>query len=52
MWAEGIGHLKISKDPTECGQSECDRTALTIMRPWPTRGCCAMKKNSSRCVNE
>ena len=27
---------------TECGVSECDREA-SIMRPWPTRGCRAIK---------
>jgi hypothetical protein len=25
-----------------CGVSECDREALTMRRPWPTRGCHAM----------
>ena len=25
--------------------SECDREASLIRRPWPTRGCCAIKMN-------
>jgi hypothetical protein len=29
--------------PEEFDVSECDREA-SIMRPWPTRGCCAMGK--------
>jgi len=31
------------RSPTECGVSECDREALIMRRPWPTRGCCAMR---------
>jgi hypothetical protein len=27
-----------------CGVSECDREALTMRRPWPTMGCCAIEK--------
>jgi hypothetical protein len=34
----------IQRSPTECGVSECDREASTMRRPWPTRGCCVMKK--------
>jgi hypothetical protein len=26
-----------------CGVSECDREALATRRPWPTRGCGAIK---------
>ena len=25
--------------------SECDRETSIIVRPWPTRDCCAMEKN-------
>ena len=31
-----------TESTTECGVSECDREASTMMRPWPARGCCAM----------
>ena len=31
--------------PTECGVSDCDRAASTMRRPWPTRGCCGIKKH-------
>jgi hypothetical protein len=24
--------------------TECDREASTVERPWPTRGCCTLKK--------
>ena len=30
--------------PAECGVSKCDRDVSIMMRPWPTRGCCAMEK--------
>jgi hypothetical protein len=26
--------------------SECDREASVMRRPWPTRGCCAVKKKN------
>jgi hypothetical protein len=39
----------VQRSPTECGVSECDREA-SIMRPWPTRGCCAMGKQN--CITE
>jgi hypothetical protein len=34
----------VHRSPTECGVSECDREASIMRRPWPTRGCCAIKK--------
>jgi hypothetical protein len=34
----------VQRSPTECGVSECDREASIMRRPWPTKGCCAMKK--------
>jgi hypothetical protein len=34
----------VQRSPTECGVSECDREVST-MRPWPTGGCCAIKKH-------
>jgi len=33
--------------PTECVVSECDWGALIMRRPCPTRGCCAMEKNTN-----
>jgi hypothetical protein len=36
----------VQSNPTECGVSECVREASIRRRPWPTRGCCAMKKKS------
>jgi hypothetical protein len=38
------GWSPVQRGPTECGVSECDREASILRRPWPTRGCCAMKK--------
>jgi hypothetical protein len=32
---------------TECGVSECDRKASIKRRPWPTRGRCAIGKNTA-----
>jgi hypothetical protein len=40
------GWQLVQRSATECGVSECDREA-EIMRPWPTRRCCAMGKNKS-----
>jgi hypothetical protein len=34
--------ILILRSPTECDVSECDREASILMRPWPTRDCCAM----------
>jgi hypothetical protein len=34
---------------TECGVFDCDREASIIRRPWPTTGCCAMKKMRPVC---
>jgi len=38
-----VGKSLIQRSPTECGMSECDREASTMTRPWPTRGCRAIK---------
>jgi hypothetical protein len=38
-----IGHC-IWRSLTDYGVSECDRATSKIRRPWPNRGCCAMKK--------
>jgi hypothetical protein len=35
----------VPRNLTECGVSECDCEASTMVRTWPTRDCCAMKKN-------
>jgi hypothetical protein len=40
-----VGLITLQRIPTECGVSECDREALIMRRPWPTRGCCVMEKN-------
>jgi hypothetical protein len=34
---------------TQSGVSECDREASIMRRPWPTRGCCTMKKKIGGC---
>jgi hypothetical protein len=39
-----LGWLLAQRNPTDCGVSECNREASIMRRPWPTRGCCAMKK--------
>jgi hypothetical protein len=36
----------VQRSPTECGVSECDREASIMRRPWPTRGCCTIKKKN------
>jgi len=50
------GRSLFQNNLTECGVSECDREALIWRRPWPTGGCCAMKKvvicNGRVCRNE
>ena len=33
----------VERRPTECGISECAYEALTMRRPWPTRGCRAVE---------
>jgi hypothetical protein len=38
------GRSLVQRKHTKCGVSECYREALTIKRPWPTGGCCAIKK--------
>jgi len=41
------GRSLVQRIPTDCGVSECDSEACSIMsRPWPTSGCCFMKNNS------
>jgi len=35
----------LKRHPTECGASECDREVPAVLRPWPARGCRAMKRN-------
>ena len=32
------------RSPNECGVSECDRGTSAMRKPWPIRGCRAMKK--------
>jgi hypothetical protein len=36
------GSLLVQRSHTECGVSECDREALIMRRPWPTRDCCVI----------
>jgi len=33
----------VQRSPIECGVSDYDRET-SIMKPWPTKGCCAMGK--------
>jgi hypothetical protein len=40
--ASGLSLLH--RSPTDCGVSECERKALIIRRPWPSRGCCAREE--------
>jgi len=32
----------------QCGVSECDREASIMWRPWPARGCCAIKRRENQ----
>jgi len=41
-----IGLITHPEGHTKCGVSECNREALIMRRPWPTRGCCAMGRGS------
>jgi hypothetical protein len=44
------GWSLVQRSPTECGVSKkCDREALIMKRPWPTRSCCAWNK---MCISE
>jgi hypothetical protein len=36
----------VQSSHTDCDVSERDREAWTVRRPWLTRGCCAIKKES------
>ena len=38
------GWSLVQRSLTECGVSECDHESLTMRRPWPTEGCCAVVK--------
>jgi hypothetical protein len=38
----------VQKSSTEYGVSKCDRVASIMRRPWPTRGCCATGKKSTK----
>jgi hypothetical protein len=40
------GRSLVQRSPTVCGVSECYREASIMRRPWPTRGCCAIKKDT------
>ena len=37
------GWSLVQRSSTECGVSECDHEVSIMRRPWPTRGCWAMK---------
>ena len=37
------GWSLVQRSPTECHMPECDHEASIMRRPWPTRGCCAMR---------
>jgi len=36
----------IQRSLTDCDVSECDCEAVIMRRPWPTRGCCDIEKES------
>ena len=38
------GWSLVQRSPIECVVSECDREAVIMRRPWPTRGYCALGK--------
>jgi hypothetical protein len=40
------GHHSVQRSPTERCMSECGRENSTARRPWPTRGCRAMKEKN------
>jgi hypothetical protein len=40
----------VQRSPTERGVSERDREASIIMRPWPTKDCCAMERYTYMCT--
>jgi len=42
-----MGRSLVQGSPTEYGASDCDREALIVRLPWPTRGCQAVKQNMS-----
>jgi hypothetical protein len=46
FYASGLSLVQSSS--TECGMSECDRESR---RPWPTRGCCAVKERPPNCTH-
>jgi hypothetical protein len=37
------GRSRDQKSPTDCGVSECDLEVSIMRRPWPVRGCRAMR---------
>lgn len=39
------GRSLAQRSSIECGGPDNDNEAWIIMRPWPTRGCCAMEKS-------
>jgi hypothetical protein len=43
------GSSLVQRSPTESGVSECNREASIMRRPWPTTGCCVMKKSVCSC---
>jgi hypothetical protein len=45
MEVSASGLSLVRRSPTEFGGSECDLEASIMRRPWPTRGCCAIKKS-------
>jgi len=42
------GWSLVQRSTTEGGVSERDHESLTVKRPWPTGGCCAVVKISSQ----
>jgi len=38
------GWSLVQRSLAACGVSECDPEALIMKRPWPSRGCCVLRK--------
>jgi hypothetical protein len=43
MEVSASGRSLFQRNSTECSVSDCDREASTLRRPWPIRGCCAIR---------
>jgi hypothetical protein len=39
-----MGRCLFQRSPAECSVSECDSEDSIMRGPWPSRGCCALRK--------